>query len=69
MVPLRLCLPAESLTYLVCNTSTIQVMADWNPEQYRRFAAERAQPFHDLLALIEPGSIERAADLGCGPGN
>ncbi|MEP7115357.1 MAG: methyltransferase domain-containing protein [Ilumatobacteraceae bacterium] len=43
-------------------------MTDWNPEQYRRFAAERAQPFHDMLALIEPGSIERAVDLGCGPG-
>jgi trans-aconitate 2-methyltransferase len=43
-------------------------MPDWNPEQYRRFAAERAQPFHDLLALIEPDSIQRAADLGCGPG-
>jgi trans-aconitate 2-methyltransferase len=41
---------------------------DWNPEQYRRFAAERAQPFHDLLALIEPGAIRRAVDLGCGPG-
>ena len=43
-------------------------MPDWNPEQYRRFAAERAQPFHDLLALIEPGPIDRAVDLGCGPG-
>lgn len=43
-------------------------MPDWNPEQYRRFAAERAQPFHDLLAMVEPGSIRRAADLGCGPG-
>ncbi len=45
-------------------------MADWNPEQYRRFAVERAQAFHDLLALIEPGPkpIERAVDLGCGPG-
>ena len=43
-------------------------MPDWNPEQYRRFASERAQPFHDLLALIEPGSIKRAVDLGCGPG-
>jgi trans-aconitate 2-methyltransferase len=41
---------------------------DWNPDQYRRFAAERAQPFHDLLALIEPDSIHRAVDLGCGPG-
>ena len=43
-------------------------MTDWNPEQYRRFAAERAQPFHDMLSLIEPASIERAVDLGCGPG-
>ncbi len=50
------------------DTSTIQGMTDWNPEQYRRFAAERALPFHDLLALIEPGAIQRAVDLGCGPG-
>ena len=42
--------------------------ADWNPAQYRRFAAERAQPFHDLLALIRPGLMRRAVDLGCGPG-
>jgi trans-aconitate 2-methyltransferase len=41
---------------------------DWNPEQYSRFAAERAQPFHDLLGLIEPSPISRAVDLGCGPG-
>jgi trans-aconitate 2-methyltransferase len=44
------------------------VPADWNPEQYRRFAEQRAQPFHDLLASIRPGSIGRAVDLGCGPG-
>jgi trans-aconitate 2-methyltransferase len=43
-------------------------MSDWNPEQYRRFAAERAQAFYDLLELTEPGSIKRAVDLGCGPG-
>jgi trans-aconitate 2-methyltransferase len=43
-------------------------MTDWDPEQYRRFAAERAQPFHDLLAMIEPESIKTAVDLGCGPG-
>ena len=40
----------------------------WDPGQYRRFAEERAQPFHDLLALIAPGPIGRAVDLGCGPG-
>ena len=43
-------------------------MTDWDPEQYRRFAAERAAPFHDLLALVRRGRIERAVDLGCGPG-
>ena len=42
--------------------------ADWNPQQYGKFAAERAQPFHDLLALIRDRPIERAVDLGCGPG-
>ena len=42
--------------------------ADWNPEQYRKFAAERAQPFHDLLALVQPATFRRAVDLGCGPG-
>ncbi|HEY4608171.1 MAG TPA: methyltransferase domain-containing protein [Ilumatobacteraceae bacterium] len=43
-------------------------MADWDPQQYRRFAEERAQAFHDLVAMIEPCSIDRAVDLGCGPG-
>jgi len=43
-------------------------MPDWNPDQYRRFAAERAQAFHDLIALIQPDGITRAVDLGCGPG-
>jgi len=41
----------------------------WDPAQYSRFAAERAQPFHDLLALVERDApIRRAVDLGCGPG-
>lgn len=41
----------------------------WNPEQYRKFAAERSQPFWDLAALVERDApIERAVDLGCGPG-
>src|SRR3954470_22687783 len=43
-------------------------MADWDPQQYRRFAEERAQAFHDLVAMIQPGSTDRAVDLGCGPG-
>ena len=39
----------------------------WNPGQYGRFAAERAQPFWDLLAMVEPcaGAV---VDLGCGTG-
>ena len=40
----------------------------WDPAQYGKFAAERAQPFWDLAALIERRPIERAVDLGCGPG-
>ena len=42
--------------------------ADWNPQQYGKLAAERAQPFHDLLALIRDRPVARAVDLGCGPG-
>lgn len=40
----------------------------WNPEQYARFRDERAQPFYDLLALVQPRPGLRAVDLGCGPG-
>jgi len=49
--------------------------ADWCPEQYERFAAERAQPFWDLADLVGEGRIgaagapiRRAVDLGCGTG-
>jgi trans-aconitate 2-methyltransferase len=42
--------------------------ADWDPQQYGRFAEQRAQPFWDLLALVEPGRFERGVDLGCGTG-
>jgi trans-aconitate 2-methyltransferase len=40
----------------------------WAPEQYRRFASERAQPFHDLLDLVELAPMRRVVDLGCGSG-
>ncbi len=44
-------------------------MADvWNPAQYGKFRAERAAPFHDLLALVEPVPRPRVVDLGCGTG-
>jgi trans-aconitate 2-methyltransferase len=44
----------------------------WNPAQYGKFRAERARPFEDLLALVDPTPdgrrIEHAVDLGCGTG-
>ena len=40
----------------------------WNPDLYARFGAERAQPFHDLLALVRARPGMRVVDLGCGPG-
>jgi trans-aconitate 2-methyltransferase len=49
---------------------TIAAMQDsWNPAQYERFRRERAQPFQDLLALVEPRPAMRAVDLGCGTGD
>jgi trans-aconitate 2-methyltransferase len=41
---------------------------NWNPDQYERFRDERAQPFHDLVALVEPRPKMRIVDLGCGTG-
>lgn len=40
----------------------------WSPDQYHRFAAERSQPFRDLLGLVEPITSGSAVDLGCGSG-
>jgi trans-aconitate 2-methyltransferase len=40
----------------------------WNPEVYGKFRAERARPFHDLLALLQPVEAPAVVDLGCGPG-
>ena len=42
--------------------------SDWNPEQYERFRGERAQPFFDLMALVQPRPEMRVVDLGCGTG-
>jgi trans-aconitate 2-methyltransferase len=51
------------------NTSSTTPTPDWNPQQYHRFAHERTQPFHDLLALVRRDQpIVRAVDLGCGSG-
>jgi trans-aconitate 2-methyltransferase len=40
----------------------------WDPERYARFAAERSQPFRDLVARLPDGGVRFAADLGCGTG-
>jgi trans-aconitate 2-methyltransferase len=40
----------------------------WDPERYRRFGAERAEPFRDLLAMVRPVPGGRVVDLGCGTG-
>ena len=40
----------------------------WDPVQYERFAAERRQPFDDLLRLVEPVPGGLVVDLGCGSG-
>jgi trans-aconitate 2-methyltransferase len=40
----------------------------WSPDQYLRFAAERRQPFDDLLSLVERRAQMRVVDLGCGTG-
>jgi trans-aconitate 2-methyltransferase len=43
---------------------------DWDPAQYRKFAAERSQPFWDLVGLVATDRpIGRAVDLGCGDGD
>ncbi|MFP6578901.1 MAG: methyltransferase domain-containing protein [Myxococcota bacterium] len=41
---------------------------EWDPATYERFRAERAQPFHDLVAAIPEIVVRFAVDLGCGSG-
>jgi trans-aconitate 2-methyltransferase len=44
-------------------------MPTWDASQYLRFAGERTQPCHDLVARIPLAAPGRVIDLGCGPGN
>lgn len=44
-------------------------MTEWQPENYERFAAERRQPFVDLVAMCEPVPGGIVYDLGCGTGS
>jgi trans-aconitate 2-methyltransferase len=43
-------------------------VSEWDPACYGRFAAERTQPFLDLLARVRRRPGMRIADLGCGAG-
>lgn len=40
----------------------------WDPDQYGRYANERARPFADLLNHVGAAAPRRVVDLGCGPG-
>lgn len=40
----------------------------WNPDRYARYAEDRAQPFHDLLAAVPAEAPGYVADVGCGSG-
>jgi trans-aconitate 2-methyltransferase len=42
---------------------------EWDPQQYGRYADERARPFVDLVNRIGATAPRRVVDLGCGPGN
>lgn len=47
---------------------TTSTTGAWDPAQYQRFAAERAQPFYDLASMVERVPGARVVDLGCGAG-
>lgn len=44
-------------------------MTDWNAAQYLKYEKERTQPAADLANRIGQGSVRKAIDVGCGPGN
>jgi trans-aconitate 2-methyltransferase len=40
----------------------------WDPDQYLRFASERALPFRHLVTAVDHLDPRIVVDLGCGPG-
>jgi trans-aconitate 2-methyltransferase len=43
--------------------------SSWSAKQYVAFEDERTRPVRDLLGALPHISVQRAIDLGCGPGN
>lgn len=44
-------------------------MTKWDAGQYLKFQAERTQPARDLASKIPLQTVQKALDIGCGPGN
>lgn len=43
-------------------------LGHWDPEQYVKFRAQRAQPFFDLAKFVRRAPGMQVVDLGCGTG-
>jgi trans-aconitate 2-methyltransferase len=50
------------------NSSSSHQPFEWDPEQYQRFADDRARPFIDLIGRVHTRTPAAVVDLGCGPG-
>jgi trans-aconitate 2-methyltransferase len=46
----------------------MEVLMQWDPEQYGRYSGPRSRPFFDLTGRIAATSPRHVVDLGCGSG-